>query len=118
MIDDVVEGVFESAGEDLTREGNGEQFELVVVVVFVSGHPVLRISAKGCWIIYSSENTLLLGVEWVFLQAQRKSEGLRAFAQSLSTDGLGLTGDNLVTIRLLLRPLECPDIGQTHVRDS
>ena len=34
--------------------------------------------------------------KWVFLQRQRKSEGLRAFAQSLSTAGLGMA--NYVTI--------------------
>ena len=88
MIDDVVEGVFESAGEDLTREGDGKQFELVVVVVLVSGHPILRILSKGCWIIYSNADAGFLGVNGLFLQAQRKSKGLRAFAQSPLTAGL------------------------------
>ena len=41
VIDDVAECVFESAREDLTREGDGKQFELVVVVFFVAGHPIL-----------------------------------------------------------------------------
>ena len=90
MIDDVVEGVFEVAGEDLTREGDGEQFELVVVVVFVSGHPVLRISGKGCWIIYSSANTLLLGVWRVFLQAQRRANR-RRFSAVQRPKGAGLS---------------------------
>lgn len=71
MIDDVVEGVFESAGEDLAREGDGEQFELVVVVLLVSGHPLLLIIGKGCWIIYSAGTAVFLGVKKVFLQAQR-----------------------------------------------
>ena len=57
MIDDVVEGMFESAGEDLTLEGDGEQFVSIVVEVLVSGLPVLRNFGKGCWIVYSSADS-------------------------------------------------------------
>jgi hypothetical protein len=46
VIDDVIEGIFEGAGENLLREGNGEKHSLLVGVVFVTSH-VFSLSSGG-----------------------------------------------------------------------
>jgi len=54
VIDEITQGVFEAAGEYLTREGDGDELELVVIVGFVTRHLSLPFTDKrSCSFIVS-----------------------------------------------------------------
>lgn len=46
VVDQVAEGIFEAAGEDLTGKGDADEFALVVIVVLVPRHPASLFAVK------------------------------------------------------------------------
>jgi hypothetical protein len=65
VIDELVEGVFESAGKNLLREGNRDELRLVVGVVLVSRHRF--VSPRSYLCRYSTS------ILRIFLQLQRSA---------------------------------------------
>jgi len=87
-------------GEDLFGKMKGNEFPRSSKRRFVAGHTALSLKIEGKSVRllgggYRSNHTVTMpeatgkiAIFYVSLQAQRKSKGLRAFAQSLLTAGL------------------------------